>query len=194
MWTTGTDSSAAISPALCVAPGPQGDHGWRPLTAADRPHVEALLEGLSERSRTMRFASPMPTVDPRVVRYLCAVDGDRHVAWGAFEHGRLVAMGRYVRLTHDPGCADVAFTVADDAQGRGLGSSLMATLARAADGAGVERFSFTALGDNRPVQRLLARFGVILRYSAGLGEATVGVAELVERCAARSEPDLPRAA
>jgi RimJ/RimL family protein N-acetyltransferase len=191
MWSTETDATTLDRNALA---GSHPGDGWRPLTADDRPQVEALLEGLSERSRTMRFASPMPVVDPRVVRHLCAVDGDRHVAWGAFASGRLVAMGRYVRFTRDPGCADVAFTVADEAQGRGLGTAMMVALARAAMRAGVDRLSFTALGDNRPAQRLLARFGVTLRFSAGLGEATVPVAEVLKRCAAWSEPDLPRAA
>ena len=152
----------------------------RPLGPADGALVADALEGLSARSRQMRFAAPMPTLPDRLVRYLGAPDGRRHVALGVFAGGRLAAMGRFVRLADDPTTAEVALTVTDRWQGRGLGPTLLRRLAGSARELGVERFAFTVSGDNRPAQKMLGRLGVALRYASGLGEGFLPVAALLE--------------
>jgi RimJ/RimL family protein N-acetyltransferase len=137
----------------------------------------------------MRFAAATPRLEPKVLDALCAIDGDRHVAWGALDGRRLTAMGRYVRFSRDSGTADVSITVADSWQGRGLGTEMLTLLARTAADRGIERLSFTVLGDNRAAQRLLRRFAVRLRFSAGLGEAVAPVLDLlVSRSGSRPQP------
>jgi RimJ/RimL family protein N-acetyltransferase len=51
----------------------------------------------------------------------------------------------------------VAFTVADDWQGRGLGSLLGAKLAAKARLLGIQRFTATMASDNVPAHRLMAK-------------------------------------
>jgi RimJ/RimL family protein N-acetyltransferase len=89
------------------------------------------------------------------------VDGRDHVALVA-EHPsgparRLIAVARFVRLAEDPDAAEVAITVADDWQGRGLGSLLSEQLAAEARRVGIRRFTATMAADNVPAHRLMAR-------------------------------------
>jgi GNAT superfamily N-acetyltransferase len=87
----------------------------------------------------------------------------------------LIAVGRFVRLTEDPEAAEVAITVADDWQGRGLGSLVGAHLVHAARNRGIKRFAATMAASNRPAHRLMARLTSHLeqRHAGG------GVDELV---------------
>jgi protein lysine acetyltransferase len=89
------------------------------------------------------------------------VDGRDHVALVAQDPAEpvphLIAVGRFVRLQDDPEAADVAFTVADDWQGRGLGSLMGVHLVHLARNRGIRRFTATMASDNRPAQRLLQK-------------------------------------
>ena len=75
----------------------------------------------------------------------------------------------------------MALTVADVYQHQGLGQLLLERLARVAGAHGVEWFSFSVLGDNRAMQRLLERHGVWLHFEAGQGEALVPAAHFLGR-------------
>jgi GNAT superfamily N-acetyltransferase len=147
----------------------------RPLEPGDRRALEELYLSLSPESRRLRFFTPAPTLDRSQMRFVLGADGDRHVAWGAFRKDRLVAVARYVcgagrRL------AELAATVADHWQGRGLGGLLLEALAADADARGIERFSYSVLGDNRKALRLLTSFGGRMRWSSGMGEGELPVA------------------
>jgi RimJ/RimL family protein N-acetyltransferase len=180
--------TVAAIPRSNVRSGP-GDLECRPLGPDDAPLIVDALEALSDRSRRMRFASPTPRLSDRLLRHLCAIDGRRHIAWGFLSDGRLVAMGRLVRFNDEPEAADVSLTVTDGWQGRGLGPALLHRLAEQARDVGVERFSFTVSGDNRPAQKLLERLGVRLRYQSGLGEGSLPVASLLEPAVPADLPD-----
>ena len=67
-----------------------------------------------------------------------------------------IAVGRYVRLAEDPETAEVAITVADDWQGRGIGRLMGSLLAGAAAENGIRRFQATMLSDNEASHRLFA--------------------------------------
>jgi GNAT superfamily N-acetyltransferase len=56
-----------------------------------------------------------------------------------------VAVARYVRDRTEPGTADIAAEVADRRQRQGLGSDLVARIARRAAAAGIERLTATVL-------------------------------------------------
>jgi GNAT superfamily N-acetyltransferase len=78
------------------------------------------------------------------------------IALRLHEPRRLVAVARYVRLKDDPEAAEVAVTVADPMQGKGVGKQLGVLLADEARGRGVKRFTAAVLADNRPALRLMA--------------------------------------
>jgi protein lysine acetyltransferase len=75
------------------------------------------------------------------------------------QRGNPVADARFVRDDHDPTTAEIAFTVADAYQGRGIGSFLIAALSVAAVVDGVERFSARMLADNVAMRTIMDHFG-----------------------------------
>ena len=72
--------------------------------------------------------------------------------------GRLVAHAVFMRL-RETGAAEVAFTVADEHQGRGIGPRLLERLAERAAEAGIERFVAEVLADNRPMLKVFEEAG-----------------------------------
>src|ERR1700755_3517601 len=95
-----------------------------------RPDEKGVLaEGprpLSPQSAQRRFLTPKRTFSRAELRYLTEVDGRDHVAlvaeYPCYPVRRLIAVARFVRLEDTPDAAEIAVTVADDWQGRGLGS------------------------------------------------------------------------
>ena len=133
----------------------------RPLEPTDR---EALLDGferLSPTSRYMRFAGPKPRLTAADLRSLLDIDHRDREALVAYERGsrRPVAVARYVRLALEPSVADVAITVVDAWQGRGVGARLLRLLARRAAEEGVALLRADVLRENRRALRLLRRAG-----------------------------------
>jgi len=151
----------------------------RPIRADDKRLLQDGLRQLSEQSVQRRFLAPKPRFSGAELRYLTEVDGHNHVALVA-EHPRdpvrrLIGVARYVRLPERPETAEAAIVVADDWQGRGLGSLLAEQLAARARGAGVRRFTATMASDNVPAHRLMRR----LSRHLGSRHAGAGVDELV---------------
>ena len=133
----------------------------RPIRADDKRMLTDGLRRLSDESVHRRFLTPKRSFSRAELRYLTEVDGRDHVALVA-EHPsgpvrRLIAVARFVRLAEDPHAAEVAVTVADDWQGRGLGSMLSEQLASEARRLGIRRLTATMAADNVPAHRLMAR-------------------------------------
>jgi RimJ/RimL family protein N-acetyltransferase len=156
----------------------------RPIRPDDKPLLVDGLARLSEESRYRRFLSPISGFTEDQLRYLTEVDYHDHFAWVAL-HGEWPDVGlgvaRYVRLPDRPEVADVAVTVVDEYQGRGLGTILLAVLARTALAEGIRRFRGDVLAVNRPMRRLLQRFGAEAHLeSPGLVEADLVLDRLTE--------------
>jgi GNAT superfamily N-acetyltransferase len=129
---------------------------------------EALLaEGfarLSDESRQLRFLSDKADLTPAELRYLIEIDHHDHEAIGALDpvDGRGLGVSRYIRNTEDTEEAEVAVTVADEWQRRGLGTELLSRLTDRARQEGIRRFTGLVAADNVAVTRLLqdGRVGV----------------------------------
>jgi protein lysine acetyltransferase len=151
----------------------------RPIRPDDKGLLADGLRRLSPESAQRRFLTPKRSFSRAELRYLTEVDGRDHVAlvveYPADPVRRVIAVARFVRLQDDPEAADVAFTVADDWQGRGLGSLLGEKLAAEARLLGIRRFTATMASDNVPAHRLMAKLTAHLeqRHAGG------GVDELV---------------
>jgi RimJ/RimL family protein N-acetyltransferase len=133
----------------------------RPIRPDDKGMLSDGLRRLSPESAQRRFLTPKRSFSRTELRYLTEVDGRDHVALVA-EHPaaptrRLIAVARFVRLQDDPEAADVAFTVADEWQNRGLGSLLGELIADEARRFGIRRFTATMASDNGPAHRLMAK-------------------------------------
>lgn len=129
----------------------------RPLEPGDRASVLEVFEGLSPRSRELRFLTAKPRLTAADLRQLTQVDQHHHVAILALHRGRPIAVGRFVRDDRDPQCADVAMAVVDAAQSRGVATMLAAALVRRAREVGVRRFTVMMVRDNEPALRLMQR-------------------------------------
>ncbi|MGZ4277046.1 MAG: bifunctional acetate--CoA ligase family protein/GNAT family N-acetyltransferase [Solirubrobacteraceae bacterium] len=119
----------------------------RPLRPDDEPALRAFLDGLSQESRTFRFFSAGTDLGA-VARRVCDVDyADRYgVVAIAGDGTTILAHGMYAR--DEPGRAEVAFAVADALQGEGIATTMLAHLADAARGAGIEQFVADVLPEN----------------------------------------------
>ncbi|HZB22836.1 MAG TPA: GNAT family N-acetyltransferase [Gaiellaceae bacterium] len=143
----------------------------RPPTRDDAAALSAFFSGLSERSLYQRFHG-FPTIGPHVVEPLVDPDwSDRGALVGSID-GRIVAVANYGRL-RDPASAEVAFTVADEYQRRGIGTRLLEQLAAVAGAHGIERFVAAVLPDNRPMLSVFADAGFEVSRDVAGGEAEV---------------------
>lgn len=143
----------------------------RPVRPEDRPLFLTGFARLSERSRSMRFQGGAESLDERRLRYLTEVDHRDHVAWGVLDGEEAVAVGRWIRLP-DPSRADLAATVVDDHQGRGIGTTLVQLLALTARHRGVATLEFEMLAENQPMIRVVERLGGTISFQ---GREAVGV-------------------
>ena len=145
----------------------------RPAVPEDRALLVEAFERLSPESRYRRFFAPVRTMSEPLLDYLTSVDYVDHFAWAALARragpgtdGPDAFMGvgvsRYIRLD-DPTAAEVAVTVVDDWQGRGLGRVLLDALVLEALENGITRFEGDVLVENRPMQELLLRTGAVFR-------------------------------
>ena len=151
----------------------------RPQTREDRPLLADFFAGLSPRSRYQRFFTGMPPKLPkRMLDALSDVDGDRHV--GA---------ARYLRRAEAPAVADIAFTVADEVHGRGLGGLLMRELKAHARRRGITRFVFEVLATNDAALTVARSLGARLRREGTTVEGVIYIesgAETPSRSSARA--------
>lgn len=135
----------------------------RPIRPEDREALREGFERLSPASRRTRFFGAVDHLTEDQLRYLTEVDQEQHVAWGATtdtDPPEGLAVARFARLPEDPTTAEVAVTVVDAWQNRGLGSLLLAVLYLLALRLGVQRFrAFVLLENEALVQGLRALGG-----------------------------------
>jgi acetate---CoA ligase (ADP-forming) len=152
----------------------------RPVVPADAPALREFLAGLSENSRWLRFFSLGVDLDRAAGR---AAAGDRDEGYGL-----IVTTGAEERVVahavfelERPDRAEVAFAVADEMQGRGLATVLLAHLAQVGSARGIATFTATVLPENRrmigvfresgfPVHVHASPDGIEIEFPTELGE------------------------
>ena len=131
----------------------------RPIRGDDGPGLLALYDRLSPESLYFRFFAVLAK-DSGKAEYLARVDYDRRYALVAETEGAIVGVARWERFADRPSHAEVAFTVADAFQGRGLGSLLFQRLAALARARQITVFEAEVLKNNERMLRLFARTGL----------------------------------
>jgi RimJ/RimL family protein N-acetyltransferase len=160
----------------------------RPIRADDKDALLDLFERMSDRSRRRRFLSSKPSLSARELAYFTEVDHRRHEALVAVAPGGCLAgVARYACAPGDDAEADVAFAIADEWQGRGIGTSLARQLVERARHNGIARLTASTLADNRPAHRLLRGLGFTVCGADSSGvdlELRLGVAPVATPLAA----------
>jgi GNAT superfamily N-acetyltransferase len=159
----------------------------RPIVPEDEPLLHEAVAAMSERTVYFRFFSPIKRMSDALAHRLAVVDyRDRfaivattHLPRGPSQKERIVAVARYDRA-RDTDVAEVAVAVIDEFQRRGLGSVLLAELARVARGQGIRSFQLIVLPENREMLGLLRKMGWIhqARLSGGVYEISFDLPEL----------------
>ncbi len=141
------------------------DHGLRvrlrTVTPADR---EMLVEGfarLSAESRQRRFMGTKAALSEAELRFLTSPDSIDHVAIGAVDIGADgeerdgAGIGHLLRSTEHPEVAELALTMQDARQGKGIGHMLLVRLIAAAAEREVRRIRCHLLADNTRMRGLI---------------------------------------
>jgi RimJ/RimL family protein N-acetyltransferase len=137
----------------------------RTLKPQDRDDLIAAVDRTSSESLYRRFFAVRRQFSETEESFYLNIDFVSHVALVALaeENGqqRIVGGGRYV--VGEPGQAEIAFTVVDKYQGRGLGAALLRHLAVIARQAGLHELVAYVLPDNRAMLKVFEKSG--LRYT-----------------------------
>ena len=133
----------------------------RAVRPDDAPGLAEAYEQLSETSRYRRFFAVKPHLSEQSLAYFTDVDHRNHEALIAVapDSGQLVGVARFIRDPRQPDQAEVAVTVIDSWQRRGLGAVLLRELAQRAAEEGIRHFTAEILADNRPMLTLAHRLG-----------------------------------
>ncbi|GGB20977.1 GNAT family N-acetyltransferase [Flexivirga endophytica] len=143
----------------------------RPIRPDDVELLQEFHERQSDESIYLRFFAPLKHLSDREATRFANVDYSQRVALIVEAGGRMVGVARYDRLTGPDGPqAEVAFNIADDFQGRGVGSVLLEHLAAIGAEAGVQEFVADVLPQNHKMMGVFtdAGFEVRRRFDDGV--------------------------
>jgi GNAT superfamily N-acetyltransferase len=121
------------------------------------------FERLSPESRYRRFLAAMPELRAGTVRYLTEIDHHDHEAIVALDEttGEGIGVARYVRDLERRDVAEVAVTVIDDWQGKGVGTLLLEVLSARAREEGISSFTALMLASNQEMMEVLEALGPV---------------------------------
>jgi acetyl coenzyme A synthetase (ADP forming)-like protein len=158
----------------------------RPRRDGDQDAIVDLYARMSDHSRYLRFAGPTTSDRAGQLESRATVDLDHHFAVVAELGDRLVGVAGYFR-DGDDDSAEVAFAVADDQQGRGLGTIMLEYLAAAALEQGIHRFVAWVLSGNQKMLTVFRNAGFEIHKTSGAGtvEITFDIAPTPGSIAAR---------
>ncbi|MFC7726849.1 GNAT family N-acetyltransferase [Nocardioides sp. GCM10028917] len=162
-----------------------------PLERTDRAALVAEFETLSPESQRRRFLAPVRHLSDAMLDHLVDdVDGVHHIALvlcvetspDVYDPVALARMVQYADVTD---AADLAVTVKDAWQGRGVATVLLEVLMHRRP-AGVDRIVTEVLQDNPASLRMLRRLGAVSLEDEGNG--VYGVVVELEPLAAAGAP------
>jgi acetate---CoA ligase (ADP-forming) len=162
----------------------------RPIRGDDDDRLLALLQRMSEEALYYRFLT-IPKIDRERAQQLTRVDPDRQRVLVAEYSDEIVATAGYYVGAHADR-AEVAFAVADDWRGRGIGTRMLECLAEIGRGSGIRIFDAYVLGDNRRMMDVFLEsgFAVTRQLDHGVFHVSLDLelsAVFTERAAQRSE-------
>lgn len=155
----------------------------RPIESSDADGLLAFYATLTPRSRYARFLGIFPGIDAAIARRFAAVDHEQDdgvvavLSTTGRDDGAIV--GHLCMVADGPGAEEVAIVVADELQGRGIGTALMEAAVQSARRRGVRRLVGTTFATNIPMRRLAFSASPhvsVHQQGAGIEEFDIAVA------------------
>jgi GNAT superfamily N-acetyltransferase len=149
----------------------------RALTPADREQLADAVGRMSDESIHRRFFAPKRHFSEREIDFFLHIDFVNHVALVAVasigNEQQIIGGGRYIMV--QPGIAEVAFSVDDAHQGRGIGGVLMKHLSAIARGSGLRQLVAEVLSGNAAMLSVFRKAGLemTIRREAGVVHVTL---------------------
>ncbi len=130
---------------------------------ADRALLLRGFQRLSPESRYRRFLVTTTELSDEMVRYLTQIDHHNHEAMIALDEqtGEGIGVARYVRNQERPDAAEVAVTVIDEWQGRGVGTLLLEVICGRAREEGINTFTALMLATNQEMMDVFRGLGPV---------------------------------
>jgi len=133
---------------------------YRTMRPTDEPSLKELFYALSQETIYYRFMSRIRNLPRRQIKDFVYINHRTSVAIVAIvpeAHGdEIIGLGQYY-LDETTNMAEVAFTVRDSWQGRGIGTALMTQLINVAKNNGISGFTAEVLPTNKKMQRVLSK-------------------------------------
>lgn len=148
-----------------------GEYTIRPIHPDDAEMLQELVQNLSPESRYFRFVSSLKELPPSMLSRLTLIDYDREMALVAIhrerqdgpqgetiEVERIVGVSRYITNPDKSSC-EFSLVVADDFNGKGLGSRLMLSIMEEARDKGLTEIEGLVLANNPGMLKLMKSLG-----------------------------------
>jgi acetyltransferase len=148
-----------------------GEYTVRPIHPDDANMLQDLMHHLSPESRYFRFVSSITELPPTMLARFTLIDYDREMALVAVfkerragpdgeitETERIVGVSRYITNPDQSSC-EFALVIADDFNGKGLGSRMMLSIMDVAREKGLTEMDGLVLANNPGMLKLMKSLG-----------------------------------
>ncbi|HEX6312443.1 MAG TPA: GNAT family N-acetyltransferase [Acidimicrobiia bacterium] len=144
----------------------------RPIELSDAFRLRRMFERLSPETVYHRFFAPIPQPRDAMLMHLARVDHGRREALVAVVGSDVIGLAQYEGHAGSDE-AEVAVTVEDAWQGRGVGTALLARLARLGARRGLRAFTAVVMGENTGAVRFLKRLSPATEIQLEKGDWTI---------------------
>ena len=167
----------------------------RPIEASDAAGLSDFYARLSPESKRRRFLSYAKPSDGALARAFTEREGQGFVGILDAPGPNDGQVAAHASLQPDGlGCAEIAFAVADELQGHGIGSALTEAVVQHAGQLGLRRLSATMFADNTPMRRLLRGAGCEIaldQIDAGTEDIALAICSLTALSPPQRAPRSP---
>jgi GNAT superfamily N-acetyltransferase len=137
----------------------------RPIRPDDEPMMRDMFYDFSEQTKYLRYHASLKSMPHNRLQVFCNVDYRTEMAlvslFGPPGNEQVVGVGRYMRDAEGD-TAEVAFTVRDDWQRKGLGSYFFERLVQIGRENGISTFHAYVLVENSGMLKIFHRSGLVV--------------------------------